>query len=531
MLQHLLRVPRTVALAALIALPLAGSLEAQAQSSPTTFTIATRLTDSKFDPAFHFAEFDAADIINSYEPLVFPVKGGFPKAHIATSWSVSPDGKKWTFKLRDDVVFADGKKLTSADVVYSMDRMLTIGKGYASLWSGILKAGTTKATDATTVEFNLEQPFGPFIETLVQFYVVNSELVKANTKKPGEFGDNGDYGTEFLRSNTAGSGPYKLDSFVPDRRRVYVKNDRYRGGWKPDQFERVVIEIVPETATARAMLTGGQVDFVDQWQPVDFYRNVAREKGVRIMEAPDNKLYYVQFNTRRAPFDDENFRKAVMYAFDYKTATETIMGGAEQAKGPIPSAMPGFDGSTTKYETNLAKAREFLAKSKYRPDQYELEYGFLKVGIHEEIALLLQANLKQLGIPVVIKNDQWPNLVQKVSKPETTPHLFAVFNTAKYPTPDAYTYAMYHPSSHGQWQAAAWYTNPAVHKLLEEARTTVDTAQRNKKYADATKKIVDEATSLWVGYPFHRTAVSERVKNYESKGLMAFDLYAYDLRR
>lgn len=515
-----------MALGLALALPVPPAL---AQDAKSTFTIATRLTDSKFDPALHFQELDAVDIINVYEPLVFPVKGAVPRPHLATAWKVSDDGKVWTFTLRDDVRFHDGKPLTARDVAYSMDRMLAIKKGYASLWAGLLDVGSTKALDDRTVEFTLQKPFGPFIETLVQFYVVNSELLKAN-QKPGDFGANGDYGQAYLQNADAGSGPYRLETLVPDRRRVLVKFDGYRGGWTPQHFDRIVIEIVGETATARNLLTAGQVDFVDQWQPVDFYKNVAKEKGVRVNEAPDNKLYLVQMNTTKAPFDDPNFRKAVLYAFDYKTANDVILGGAQLARGPVPSAMPGYDPSVPAYEQNLAKAREFLAKSKYKPDQHELSFNYIKAGAHDEMALLLQANLKQIGVPMKITAEQWPTLSGNAAKPDTAPHFFPVYNTAKYPTPDAYTFAMYHPTNHGQWQAAAHYNNPAVSKLLEEARSTADPAMRNRKYAEATKMIVDDAASLWVGYTVHRVALSDQVKNYESKGLMAFDLYIRDLR-
>ena len=532
MLDRLLRPARTLfaaaALAALAALAVPTGA-ALAEHGSDTFTIATRLTDSKFDPAFHFQEFDAVDILNIYEGLVAPVKGKPPTGLLASSWEASPDGTVWTFKLRNDVKFHDGKTLTAKDVVYSMDRFLTLGKGYSSLFKGILDVGNTKAIDDSTVQFTLNKPFGPFIETMVQFYVVNSELLKAN-QQPGDFGANGDYGVAYLQSHDAGSGPYRLDSFVPDRRRVLTAFADYRGGWKDDQFKRIVIEIVGETATARSLLTQGDVDFVDQWQPLDFYKNLKGQAGVHVDEDPDNKLYVVQMNTQKPPFDDVNFRKAVLYAFDYKTANDIILGGAIKANGPVPSAMPGHDGSIAGYTQDIAKAKEFLAKSKYKPGDYTLNWDYIKAGAHEEMALLLQANLKAVGIDMKITAEQWPTLSKNASKPDTAPHFFPVYNTAKYPTPDAYTFAMYHPVNHGQWQASAHYSNPSVSKLLEEARATPDAEMRNKKYADATKMIVDDAASLWVGYTIHRVALSDRVKNYENKGLMAYDLNIYNLR-
>ena len=529
MINRLVRSFRTILAAAAIAAVVAPVGTAVAEHGSDTFTIATRLTDSKFDPAFHFAEFDAVNILNTYEGLVVPVKGKPPTGQLAESWQASPDGKVWTFKLRTDATFHDGRKLTANDVVYSMDRFLTLGKGYSSLLKGILDVGNTKALDDTTVQFTLNSSFGPFVDVLVQFYVVNSELLKAN-QKPGDFGANGDYGTDYLLSHDAGSGPYKLDSFVPDRRRVFVAYSDYRGGWSEAHFKRIVVEIVGETATARSLLTAGDVDFVDQWQPLDFYKNLKGQAGIHVDEDPDNKLYVVQMNTTRPPFDDVNFRKAVLYAFDYNTANDIILGGAIKANGPVPSAMPGYDSSISGYAYDVTKAKEYLAKSKYKAGEITLNWDYIKAGAHEEMALLMQSNLKAVGIDMKITAEQWPTLSKNAAKADTAPHFFPVYNTAKYPTPDAFTYAMYHPVNHGQWQASAHFSDAAVSKLLEEARATPDAAMRNQKYGQATKMIVDDAASLWVGYTIHRVALRDRVKNYENKGLMAFDLNVYNLR-
>ncbi len=529
MLNRLLRSVRTVLATAFVVALVAPAGIAVAGHGGDTFTIATKLTDSKFDPAFHFQEFDAVNILNMYEGLVVPVKGKPPTGQLAESWQASTDGKVWTFKLRNDVAFHDGAKLTANDVVYSMDRFLTLGKGYSSLLKGILDVGNTKALDASTVQFTLNNSFGPFVDVLVQFYVVNSELLKAN-QKAGDFGANGDYGTDYLLSHDAGSGPYKLDSFVPDRRRVLVAHGGYGGGWTDAQFKRIVIEIVGETATARSLLTAGDVDFVDQWQPLDFYKNLKGQAGIRVDEDPDNKLYVVQMNTTRPPFDDVNFRKAVLHAFDYKTANDIVLGGAIKANGPVPSAMPGYDSSIVGYTYDVAKAKAFLAKSKYKPGEITLNWDYIKAGAHEEMGLLMQSNLKAVGIDMKITAEQWPTLSKNAANPVTAPHFFPVYNTAKYPTPDAFTYAMYHPVNHGQWQASAHFSDAAVSKLLEEARATPDSAMRNGKYGEATKMIVDDAASLWVGYTIHRVALRDRVKNYENKGLMAFDLNVYGLR-
>ncbi len=99
-----------------------------AAADPATIVLATKLTGSKFDPALHFQEMDAMDVLNLYEPLVYPSKAGPVVGHLADSWEVSSDGKVYTFKLKKGAAFHDGAPLTAKDVVYSMDRALTIKK-------------------------------------------------------------------------------------------------------------------------------------------------------------------------------------------------------------------------------------------------------------------------------------------------------------------------------------------------------------------------------------------------------------------
>ncbi|MFC1822625.1 ABC transporter substrate-binding protein [Thermodesulfobacteriota bacterium] len=495
-------------LAAVAALFIFSLTFATVASAQKTFTFVTKLTDSKFDPALHFAEMDAMDIINLYDALVYPAAGDLPQPHLATSWEASQGGKVWTFKLRKGVKFHDGRPFTAKDVVYSIDRMLTMKKGYSYLWLGLLEKGSTKAVDDYTVKFTLKKPFGPFVETLVQFFIVNSELIKEKAKS-GKYGNNGDYGMAYLQNHDAGSGPYMLEKVVPDARRIFVQNKKYWKGWGKRQYDRVVIEIIRETATVRSLLESGKVELVDQWQPVEFYKNVKKNPNVVVPEDVDNKLYIIQINNQKPPFDDINFRKAVLHGFDYGTAIKAIFGGGEKAHGPIPSQMPGYDPTTPTYEFNLEKARSYLKKSRYKTGQFTLNCDFIKAGVHEQVTLLLQANMATLGIKVKLNSEAWPTLAGNASKAKTSPHFFPVYNTAKYPSADAFTFNMYHPASAGGWQAASWYRNKDVTKMVEQARVTMEGKKRNTLYVEAAKQIVKDAASLWVVYPIHRVALNK----------------------
>ncbi|MFR5585612.1 MAG: ABC transporter substrate-binding protein [[Clostridium] scindens] len=146
-------------------------------------------------------------LINVYDPLVMPQKDGNIEPWIAKEWSVSEDGKTWTFKLRDDVTFHSGNPLTANDVAYTMQRLLDMGEGFGYLFSSTIEA--VNVIDDTTVEFVCTRPTGTLLASLVRLYILDSKLVAENYAS-GDFGDKGDYGKAFLLENDAGCGPYKV---------------------------------------------------------------------------------------------------------------------------------------------------------------------------------------------------------------------------------------------------------------------------------------------------------------------------------
>ncbi|HIP98936.1 TPA: ABC transporter substrate-binding protein, partial [Candidatus Bipolaricaulota bacterium] len=172
------------------------------------------------DPAVGSDFSSSSSFVNLYDTLVYPDVNGDPQPHVATRWDVSQDGKVWTFYLRDDVYFHDGTPLTAEDVKFSMDRITTIGEGYGFLFVG--RIDHTEVVDEHTVRFYLVEPFGPFLSTLYRLYILNKELVEANIKRPGPYGDMGDYGKEFLLTHDAGSGPYMVKEFRVEEELVMI---------------------------------------------------------------------------------------------------------------------------------------------------------------------------------------------------------------------------------------------------------------------------------------------------------------------
>lgn len=499
-------------------------------STEASITYATQQTTVTLDPAIHVDETESLHVINVYDPLVWPAKGGAPQPHLAESWEVSDDGLTYTFHLREGVKFHDGTDLTAEDVAYSMDRMISIGKGFSWLWQDVLDVGDTEAVDDYTVAFHLKEPYGPFLATLVQLFVVNKELLMAN-QEDGDYGEFGDYGQAFLNQQDAGSGPYVVDVYEPGTRTVFRKFDDYWRGWEPNQVTEATFLIVSEMATQKLMLQNGEVDFIEQWHSVESFKELEEAPGVVVEKDPNVQLFFLSINNQKPPFDNLDVRKAISHAFDYDTAVNVIFEGAAQAEGPVPILLPGHTPDAMQYSHDLDKAKEYLAASGVDPSEHKLTYVYVSgLESEEKIGLLLQNNLKELGFEMEMQPEPWARMVELVTQPDTAPHFMAIFHTAKYPSPDGHTYLMFHPNAWGTYMSSSYYENPEVSDLLAQARAAVDTEEQYALYGQVQEIVSDEAAGLFIANPLHRMAHRERVKGYNFIGVLGYDLTWYSLR-
>ncbi len=493
-------------------------------------TYATQQTTVTLDPAIHVDETECFHVMNVYDPLVWPTKGGAPRPHLAESWEVSDDGLTWTFYLKEGVKFHDGTELTAEDVAFSMDRMRTIKMGFSWLWEGILDAGDTEVVDDYTVAFHVQKVHAPFLATLVQFFVVNKDLLVAN-QQDGDYGEFGDYGQEFLNHEDAGSGPYWVEVYEPGTKTVFRKFDDYWGGWEANQVTKATFLIVSEMATQKLMLQKGEVDIIEQWHTVESFEELEAAEGVVVEKDPNVQLYFLSMNNKKPPLDNVHVRHAISYAFDYDTATDVIFGGAAQAQGPVPNLLPGHNDDVFVYTYDLEKAKEELEESGINPADYTLNFVYVTgLESEEKTGLLLQSNLRELGFEVEMQPEPWARMVELASSPETAPSFMAIFHTAKYPSPDGHTYLMFHPNAWGTYMSCSYYENPQVSELCEEARLTVDSEERYELYGQVQDIVVEEAAALFISNALHRLAHRDRVTGYTFVGLLGYDLTWYPLR-
>jgi peptide/nickel transport system substrate-binding protein len=466
----------------------------------------------KIDPAVGSDGASAIAQVNLYDSLVFPKPDGTMSPSVAKDWEVSEDGIEWTFHLRDDVKFHNGDLLTAEDVVYSLERLVTVGQGWAYLFKGRVKEAI--ALDEYTVKFVLEEPFGPFLSVLYRLYLLNKDQVIANTQKDGMYGENGDYGTQWLLTNDAGSGPYRVKEMKQGEYFLAEKYDEYWQPLKDTNPTSFKIIGTTEAVTVRTLMSRKELEIADEWQSSEALEALGKLPGVNLQALPGAGHTEMFLNNKKAPTDDVAVRKAIAYCLDYDTITETIIPGAPKPHGMVSTRLAGHNPNVEQLTQDLEKAQEWLKQSKYYENlgDYEIELAWVaEVPSTEKIALLVQANAEALGIKVNLVRVPWVTLVDRAFKPETTPNATICSQSPDYAEAGGYLYSRWHSSGAGTWIQMDWLSNPDIDAAIDDALRTIDWDTRMQKYQAIQSTLMDIQPSVPLYQSFSRRAYQDYV--------------------
>lgn len=455
----------------------------------------------KIDPAVGTDAASSMSLVNVYDSLVYPLQDGTMKPQLAEKWEVSDDNLEYTFYLRKGVKFHNGDELKASDVVFSAKRIITIGEGFAYLYKDIVK--DVSSIDDYTVKFTLNKPFGPFVSTLIRLYILNEKQVMANIDKSGIYGEFGDYGKAWLLSNDAGCGAYTITELKQQQYVTAVKFDGYWGGWdNKDAPETIRWINSAEPATTRTMIQNRELEIADEYQSAENVAAMSKIPGVSVGIYSAGGVQNMMYNTKKAPTDDVNFRKALNYMYDYKMLAEKIYVDSPQSVGPVAAGVPGSYGQLEQFNFNLDKAKEYLAKSKYANelDKYPVEFLINStVPDQEKIALSLQATAQSLGVKVEITKGPWLSIVEQVSNLDTTPNILCITVSPSYFDAGSMLKSRYHSSSTGTWEQTEWLQDKNLDSMIDGAVGIIDEKERYEAYKKIEEYIVNDVTpSGWL---------------------------------
>ncbi|MEM1049810.1 MAG: ABC transporter substrate-binding protein [Pseudomonadota bacterium] len=400
---------------------------------------------------------------------------------LAESWTTSDDGLVLTFKIKPDAKFWDGRKVTAADVKWSYDRAVSVG-GFPSVQmkaGGLVRPEQFEAVDEETFVIKLDRPSKltlPDLAVPVPF-IINAEIAKANATEDDP------WAMEYLHTNPAGSGAFKVAAWEQGQQLVYERNDDWVGGPLP-AFKRVVIREVPSPATRRALIERGDVQMSFNIPNKDASELDAKD-GVDVYSTPiENCIHCLCPNFAFEPFQDANVRKALAYAIPY----EAIFKTAAYSRG-----VPMWGGSAeiddiawprkSPFATDMAKAKEHMAASGHASGfEVPLSISLGLADWMEPTALLLQEAFAEIGIKTEIEKIPGANWRTAALVEKRLPLHLENFG-GWLNTPDYYFFWAY---KEGHLFNSSNYRNDEIEKLVDE---TLHIPMDDPAYAPAIKRM------------------------------------------
>ena len=385
--------------ALLLASALALAPAAYAETPADTLVVAAQIDDIiSLDPAQSF-EFSGNDVTqNLYDRLVdfdaLDLSKGYQPS-LAESWQMSEDGLTLTLTMREGVTFQSGNPVRAEDAAWSLQRAVKLDKTPAFILTqfGFTKDNVdqkVRATDARTLVMETDQAYAPtfvlYCLTAGVASIVDSKLVQQNEK-------DGDFGTNWLKTNSAGSGPFKLRQWKASE---MLMLDAYPGYWQGGPaMKRVIIRHIPEPATQRLLLEKGDVDVARNLKPEQF-EPLRASKDIRLVEAPKGTLWYISLNQKNEILAKPEVRKAMRHLVDYDAMRGSIMNGL----GTVHQAFlpKGFLGAVEDkpFKYDPAKARELLAAAGY-PDGFTVTMDVRNTSPTMDMAQTIQASAAAAG--------------------------------------------------------------------------------------------------------------------------------------
>jgi peptide/nickel transport system substrate-binding protein len=507
-----------------------GAASAQGADPKHTLNVALFSEPDFIDP--HVAtSVGFVPIDNAYESLVMTERNSTKLVpQLAESWTVSPDGRTFTFKLRRGVKFHDGADLDAAAVVASYDRLRKLNKGPAWVLAHV---ESVEARDPGTVQIKIVPGGPPFPEAFSLIRIVSPKTLRE--KEAG-----GDLAQDFLNRQSAGTGPYRIVSWQRSQRVTLRKFDAYWGGWKPNYFTVVNMLIIPEASTQRLMLDKGELDMAMKF-PAEALPSFAANRDLQIVREPGLRVLYLRLQNAAPPTSDVRVRQAINYAFDVQSFMKAMEGTYDPPVGPAPGLFLGKWTPKYPYRYDVAKAKALLAEAGYTETRKAKLVADVLIATPDQrkAAEILQAGLAATrAAELDIRENEWPVMLkyaiewQKSKDPAAAHHLFGLFTPPRVPDAYAYLWYTYNSKAIGAFARNIMnYTNPKVDELLDRAAAHTDPVQKIALYRQATQIIVDDAADLFVGTQTKVYALRRGLKGFFAHPTWYPTVYAYGMTR
>jgi peptide/nickel transport system substrate-binding protein len=417
-----------------------------------------------------------------------------------------------TFKLRKDAKFQDGTPVTAKDVKWSFDRAVTVG-GFPTVQ---MKAGSLEkpeqfvVVDDSTIRVDFVKKDRLTVPDLAVIVpgIYNSELVKKNAT------DKDPWGLDYTKSNTAGSGAYKITSWKPGVEVVYERFDGWVGGKLP-QLKKVIWRTIPSAGNRRALIERGDADISFDLDPKDFTEMSKEAKLTMISNPIGNGMYSVEMNVVNPPFNNDKVRQAVAYALPYQKIIDAAMFGNANplfgAKSNQASTIAWPQ--PTGYDTNIEKAKALMTESGAGAIDTTISFDLGDAVKCEPIATLIQESLGQIGIKTTINKVPGSNWRSEMAK-KTMP-LMVNFFSGWLDYPEYFFFWCY--SAQNAIFNTPSYVNKDMDALITGARAAAAVGQKDKYATDVEamiSKAYQDVPRVPIFQPYLNVATQKNISGY-----------------
>ena len=464
---------------------------------------------------------------NVHEALVFYKEESTAlEPGLASSWSISPDGLTYTFKLRKGVKFHDGTPFNADAVVFSHGRMMKerkvkfFGKGWdipkqerpPEYWVSMEMDNTIdsiEAVDEYTVLYKLKRVEAPFIANMgMDFADIISPT--AFMKDPGG-----------AVRNPVGTGPYKFVKWVKDDSLTLEAFKDYWDKAKGPYMDRVVFRVIPENSVRFLELKAGGIHICQFPNAADIPM-AKKDPKLWVPTQPGMNIGYLGYNLKKEPWKSNvKLRRAIAHAINRKAIVDNIYQGmGEVAKNPIPPTMWGYNKDVPGYSYDVELAKKLLAEAGYPEGKGLPEITLWSMPVPRpynpeglKVGVAMIGDLKKVGINSRIVSYDWGTYLKRQREQPEDMDLFQLGWTGDNGDPDNFLAVLFdglaNPAVRTQWH------NETYHKYMLDGKQTIDQAKRAEIYQKALQLMYDECPVIPIAHSTVMWPAVKKVQNFK----------------
>ncbi|HSH72986.1 MAG TPA: peptide-binding protein [Methylophilaceae bacterium] len=436
------------------------------------------------------------------------------KGELAESWKISADQKTITFKLKPNLKWADGKPLTSADVLYTW-KLVTDDNTrtpYGSDYKLVIKA---EAPDPQTFQATYSQPFAPAMESWAGLHILPKHILQGQ-----------DINTTSFARKPVGSHYYKLENWSNGERITLVKNP-YATQGQP-KIDRLLSRFIPDSAAQFLELLADNIDVMNL-DPIQYARVIPARadisKKIALYKELGSQYTYLGFNLKHKPFDDIKVRLAINYAINKQELIDgVLLGLGLPISSPYKPGTRWSNPALSPYQYDPSKALALLKEAGYEDHDGDgildkngkaLAFEILTNQNPQRVmsAVLIQRRLKEIGIDVKIRQLEWATFISRFIK--TGDFDVVVLGWSLSLDPDQFS--IWHSSQNkpGQFNFIN-YNNPKVDRLLEQGRLELNPDKRMVIYHEFAKTLLEDSPIVYLYANYGLPAINKRVKGIDN---------------